>query len=179
VTRFEKMSKGKARASGTPRGPVVKFLILCLIYWAVALLVVSRLPWVEELGVRLTISTLQVAFGLIGQNVDRVGSALYVARTSVQIVADCSPHMPFLIYAAVLLAFPASWLQRLIGIVFGAVVIHLFNTLRIMALIWVLGWRGSWFDFAHVYLWQTGTILVVFVTFALWIRLLAPRPKAA
>ena len=43
----------------------------------------------------------------------------------------------------------------------------------------ILEWRPAWFEFTHVYLWQTGTILVVFLTFALWLRTLAARPQPA
>ena len=57
--------------------------------------------------------------------------------------------------------------------------IHLFNTLRIITLIWILRFRQSWFEFAHVYLWQTGTVLMVFATFALWMRTLPPRREPA
>jgi exosortase/archaeosortase family protein len=87
--------------------------------------------------------------------------------------------MPFLIFAGVVLAFPSTWRQRLVGLLFGALVIHAFNTLRIITLIWVLAWKSSWFQFAHVYLWQTGTILIVFLTFALWIRTVSPRARPA
>ena len=61
------------------------------------------------------------------------------------------------------------------ALLLGALVIHVFNTLRILTLIWVLAWRASWFDFAHVYLWQTGTVLIVFLTFALWLRAVTGR----
>ncbi len=161
------------------RPPVVMFLVRCVLYWGAMLWAVSRVPAVERTGIALTVGTLQLAFGALGQTITRSGNALYTRGASVEIVSDCSPHLPFLIYAAVVLAFPAGWRQRLLGIAFGAVVIHLFNTVRIMTLIWILEWRSSWFDFAHVYLWQTGTILVVFVTFALWLRFLPGRPRAA
>jgi exosortase/archaeosortase family protein len=85
--------------------------------------------------------------------------------------------MPFLIFAGVILAFPATWRQRAIGLLLGAATIHAFNTIRIMTLVWVLAWRRPWFDFIHVYLWQTGTILMVFATFALWSSFLTRRPR--
>jgi len=157
--------------------PVIVFLVRCLIYWGVALFLVSRFDAIEEAGINLTLGTLQAFYGLVGQQVVRTGSAISAGNTSVEIVSDCSPHMPFLIFAAVILAFPSSWRQRLLGLLFGAVIIHLFNTLRIVTLMWILAWKYSWFEFAHIYLWQTGTILIVFVTFALWIRTVAPRPQ--
>jgi exosortase/archaeosortase family protein len=168
-----------ARTIASARRVVFTFLLRCLAYWGVALLLVSWIPAIDETGVRLTLGTLQALFGLLHIPVDRMGSALFVAGTSIEIVSDCSPHMPYLMFAAVVLAFPTTWKRRAIGLVAGAIVIHVFNTIRIIALIGILAWKRQWFEFAHVYLWQTGTVLVVFATFALWLRTLTPRPRAA
>src|SRR5262245_62781127 len=174
------MSQARAaRSIASARRVVFAFLLRCLAYWGAALLLVSRVPAIDEAGVRLTLGTLQGLFGLMHIPVDRSGSALFVGGTSVEIVSDCSPHMPYLMFAAVVLAFPTTWRRRLVGLLVGAVVIHVFNTIRIAALIGILAWRRQWFEFAHVYLWQTGTVLVVFATFALWLRTLTPRPRTA
>ena len=173
------MKKSGKRPGSPSRRPMILFLVKCLAYWAAALILVSQVPAVEEGGVNLTLGTLQPVMGAFGARVQRVGSSLLTAGARVEIVSECRPHMPFLIFAAVILAFPASWKQRALGLLLGAVVIHVFNTIRIMTLIWILSWRRSWFDFAHVYLWQTGTIVIVFATFALWISALGRRAKAA
>ncbi|HUK64568.1 MAG TPA: hypothetical protein VLV15_14595 [Dongiaceae bacterium] len=173
------MSRPSARPATTARGAVLGFLLRCLLYWGLALALVSRVPAVEQAGVSVTLRTLQLLLGVFRMPVQRMGSALFVAGTSVQIVSDCSPHMPYLIYAAVVIAFPASWRQRLIGLIGGAIVIHAFNTARILALIAILATKREWFEFAHVYLWQTGTVVAVFATFALWLRSTAPRARAA
>jgi exosortase H (IPTLxxWG-CTERM-specific) len=157
--------------------PIVLFLVRCLAYWGLSLWAVSRLTWIEEAGVSATVHTLHAVLRVFGTGVERMDSALFVGGTSVEIVSDCSPHMPYLIFAAVVLAFPAPWSRRLLGLLAGAAVIHVFNVVRILALIGVLVWKRSWFEFAHVYLWQTGTILVVFATFALWLRSLASRAR--
>lgn len=168
-----------ARQAASARRVVLRFLLGCLAYWGAALLVVSRIPAVEATGISLTVRTLQAAFGLLRIPVERGGSAVFVAGTSVEIVSDCSPHMPYLMFAAVVLAFPTTWRRRLQGLLTGALLIHAFNTLRIMTLIGVLAWKRSWFDFVHVYLFQTGTVLVVFATFALWLRTITPPPRPA
>ena len=172
------MGSTQRRPAPLGRRVVLGFLLRCVAYWGAALALVSRVPAVEAAGVSLTVSTLQFVVGLFGQPVQRVGSALYVAHTQVEIASDCSPHMPYLIYAAVVLAFPATWRQRAMGLLLGAIVIHTFNTIRILALIGILAWKREWFEFAHVYLWQTGTVLAVFATFALWLRTTAPRASA-
>jgi exosortase/archaeosortase family protein len=173
------MAKQGRRPVKSVNRPVVVFLLKCLVFWGIALLLVSRVPAIERAGINFTVASLQGALGVIHQHVERHGNAIFAAGASVEIVSDCSPHMPYLIFAAVILAFPSSWKQRLLGLLFGAVVIHVFNVVRIMTLIWVLAWKRQWFDFVHVYLWQTGTILIVFATFALWIRTVSVRPRSA
>ncbi len=173
------MTRPSARRATVARGAVLGFLVRCLIYWGLALVLVSRIPQVERAGVSLTVRTLQLVLSLFRLPVERYGSALSVGGASVQIVADCSPHMAYLIYAAVVLAFPATWRRRLIGLVAGAFVIHVFNTARILALMAILATKRSWFEFAHIYLWQTGTVLVVFATFALWLRSTMPKERTA
>jgi exosortase/archaeosortase family protein len=172
------MAQPRRQPTGSPRAAILGFLLRCVAYWSVALFAVSRLPVIEETGIRLTLGTLQLAYRAIGQDVVRSGNLLIAGGTSVSIVSDCSPHVPFLIFAAVVLAFPTSWRQRALGIVAGGLVIHVFNTIRIMALIGVLIWRPQWFEFAHVYLWQTGTVLVLFGTFALWMQTMKPRLRS-
>jgi exosortase/archaeosortase family protein len=172
-----RMSRSSARPGSNARKAMLGFLARCLAYWGVALALVSRVPAIDDAGVSLTVRTLQLVLGAFRVPVQRVGSALFVGGTNVNIVSDCSPHMPYLIYAGVVLAFPATWRQRAVGLLAGAVFIHLFNTVRILTLIGILAWKRDWFEFAHVYLWQTGTVIAVFVTFALWLRSTARRPN--
>jgi len=173
------MAKQGRRPVKSVNRPVVVFLLKCVVFWGIALLLVSRVPAIENAGIELTLASLQGTLQVVHQKVERHGNAIFAAGTSVEIVSDCSPHMPYLIFAAVILPFPSSWKQRLLGLLFGAVVIHVFNVVRIVTLIWILAWKRQWFDFAHVYLWQTGTILIVFITFALWLRTVSARPRSA
>jgi len=169
----------KAQSDSLSRRAVLVFLLRCAVYWGVALALVSRVPAVDRAGVSLTVHTLQFVLALFRFHVQQIDSSLFVGGTSVQIVSDCSPHMPFLIYAAVVLAFPATWRQRVIGLIGGAVAIHVFNILRILTLIAILARKRDWFEFAHVYLWQTGTVFAVFATFALWLRSTITRVRPA
>jgi exosortase/archaeosortase family protein len=157
------------------RGPLAAFLALCAAYWAAAAVIVDRVPGVDRAGVDVTIRSVLAALALLGQAANRQGNLLHVGGRSVNIVSDCSPHLAYFIFAGVVLAFPSPWRQRLAGLAVGLLLIFLFNTIRIIALIQVLIWNARWFEFAHVYLWQTGTILILLGSFALWLRWLRPR----
>ncbi len=172
------MTRVRPPRAADSRRPVLGFLARCLGYWAVALLVLGRVPQVETAGIAVTVVTVARLFGLMGRHIVRQGNSLFVDGRGVSVVGDCSPHVAFLIYAAVVLAFPSNWRQRGLGLLFGAVVIMIFNTARIALLIQTLIWRPDWFEFAHVYLWQTGTVFVLFATFALWLRWVGPARPA-
>ncbi len=174
----ERRERRKARGSGPQHRAVIGFLVRCLIYWGVGLFLVSRVPAIEATGIAITVATVEKTFAWTGQEIIRSGNALIAGSASVEIVGDCSPHIPYLIFAAVVLAFPSTWRQRGLGLLAGAILIHVFNTIRILALMAILIWRESWFEFAHVYLWQTGTIFVLFAAFALWLKFVSPRAPA-
>jgi len=151
---------------------------VCLAWWTATLWLVSRFPQVEALGVALTIATLRGVFGLFGAPTTLVGHVLSVRGTGFEIAPDCSPHLPFLVFAGGVLAAPATWRQRALGLGLGALVLHAFNTLRILALFGIEAWNRPWFDFVHVFLWQVGTILAVIAAFVAWLEWTA-RPQKA
>lgn len=157
---------------------VGRLVLTAGVFWAVALWLVSRFPLVEATGVRLTLHSVQALLSAFGMHPTSSGVTLFVRRTAINISSDCSPHLPYLIFAGAVLATPATWPQRAVGLLAGAAVIHLFNVARILALIGVLVSHKEWFEFAHAYLWQIGTIVVViagFVTWSEWTR----RPARA
>ena len=108
-------------------------------------------------------------FTLAGFQVMQVGHLLTVRGTGFEIAPDCSPHLPFLVFAGGVLAIPATAFQRGVGLALGAIGIHAFNTVRILALFAIAAQHRAWFDFAHVYLWQVGTIVAVLGAFVTWL----------
>jgi exosortase/archaeosortase family protein len=169
---------GSRRRSRSPLA-TGRILLACAAFWAAALWLVSRFPAIEAFGIRATVLSVRAGLGLVGLHVDQTGRVLRASQSAIEITPDCSPHFPYLIFAGVVLASPATWRQRSVGLVLGAVVIHLFNTARILALFAVLAARPTLFEFAHVYLWQIGTIVTVLGAFALWLAWIGKRPQAA
>jgi exosortase/archaeosortase family protein len=163
-------ARTKPRLPARRRASPGRIVLVCLAFWGVALWLVERFPAIEAFGVRLTILSVRAVFRLAGLPVKQVGSALLVRDTSFTIAPDCSPHLPFLIFAGAVLATPASLGRRAVGLVAGAVLLQAFNTMRIVALFAVEARRPEWFEFAHVYLWQIGTIVAVLAAFVAWLQ---------
>lgn len=147
--------------------------------WALVIVLVSWFPGLDRWAVDHTVASLLAAarlFRVAGSTVG--GASIQLAGTALQIVPDCTPLMPFAALAIAVFAYPAAWRWRALGLAGGAVALWLYNLLRIFVLALVLRFHPQWFEFIHIYLWQTMTLLVVFAMFLVWLRLQnrAPAP---
>ena len=77
-------------------------------------------------------------------------------------------NVTILLWSAVL-AFPASWKLRLLGLAAGSAVIQVVNILRFISLFYLGQYSMTWFDFAHAYLWETLIVLDTMVVFWYWV----------
>lgn len=147
--------------------------------WIATLVLLAFVPAIDHWAVRNTVSSL-----LFTTNLFRVGSVsggedISIAGVSIQIVPDCTPIMPTAALWIAIAAFPAPWRWRLGGLLAGAFLLWLYNLARILALVPVLAHKPQLFEFIHVYLWQTVTLLVVFALFLLWLKLQQPKVERA
>jgi exosortase/archaeosortase family protein len=107
------------------------------------------------------------------------GPVVSLAGANLEIITDCTPVMPLLVLWSAIFAFPARPGWKLGGILAGGTALWAYNIARVLALAFVLKLRPQWFDFVHVYLWQTFTILIVLAMFAGWLRLLQAKEASA
>ena len=85
-----------------------------------------------------------------------------------------------LIFLAAVLAFPAPWRARLVGLAVGAVAIQAVNLVRVVALYLTGAYFPAWFDASHTVVWQTVVILFSVLLWILWAnRLGAPSREPA
>lgn len=96
----------------------------------------------------------------------------------IQIVAGCNGVEAVLILVSAVLAFPAPWKHKLVGIGLGFVAIQTLNLVRIISLYYLQRWNQVWFEWFHLYLWQALIILDALVFWLIWLRWL-PRPPPA
>lgn len=87
----------------------------------------------------------------------------------VQIEPGCNGVEACIVLIAAVVAFPSSWLTKIIGIVLGIIAIQAVNILRIISLFYLAQWDQSLFEFAHLYLWQALIMLDVLIVFLIWV----------
>jgi len=104
------------------------------------------------------------------------GKTLFSRKTgfAVTIEAGCNGVEAMLVLLAGILAFPAPWKSKAIGLVAGAVAIQALNLVRIISLYYLQRWNHAWFEWFHLYLWQALIVLDALVFWLIWLRWL-PR----
>jgi exosortase H (IPTLxxWG-CTERM-specific) len=98
---------------------------------------------------------------------------------AVSIEAGCNGVEATIVLVAAMLAFPAPWRHRLLGILAGFLAVQGLNLVRIISLFYIGQWDRDWFEWAHLYLWQALIMLDVLLVFLIWIRYLPPLPASA
>jgi exosortase H (IPTLxxWG-CTERM-specific) len=93
---------------------------------------------------------------------------------AISIERGCNGVEAVIILVSAMLAFPAPWKNRLVGIGLGFVAIQALNLVRIISLFYLGQWNRTWFEWFHLYLWQALIVLDALIAFLVWLRYL-PR----
>jgi len=155
-------------------------VIVCLLFAAELTPPVQRalvIPWTEGLA---SLSAALVT--VFDAQVIAASRVLQSTRNgfAVSIEAGCNGVEAALILIAAMLAFPAPWRHRLLGIAAGLIAVQSLNVVRVLSLFYLGQWNARAFEWAHLYLWQVLIMLDVLIVWLIWIRLLPPdRVEAA
>ncbi len=93
---------------------------------------------------------------------------------AVSIQPGCNGIEASIVLIAAILAFPAPWKHKLIGLGIGLGAIQALNLVRIISLFYLGQWNMTYFEWAHLYLWQALIMLDALVVFVIWVRFI-PR----
>lgn len=105
---------------------------------------------------------------LLGYDVSRTGTVIQSPEFAVNIKNGCNGLETVVIFLAAVLAFPAPWPARLVGLVLGIAVIQVVNLVRVVALFLTGVHFPSWFDSSHTVIWQTVVILCGVLLWIFW-----------
>ena len=104
----------------------------------------------------------------IGQDIKMNGTVVRNPRFAVNIRNGCNGVETMIIFLAAVLAFPASWKARGIGLVLGLVAIQIVNLIRVIALFLTGVYFPNFFDSSHTVVWQTIVILFGVLLWIFW-----------
>ena len=128
-------------------------------------------PWTNTLA---RISTWLVT--VFDPNVMAIGKIMRSTTNgfAVSIEAGCNGVEATIVLLAAILAFPAPWRSKLVGLAAGIVAVQGLNIVRVISLFYLGQWDRDWFEWAHLYVWQALIMLDVLVVWLVWVRTL-PR----
>lgn len=121
-----------------------------------------------------------ITLNLIGQGITMDGTQLRNSRFAVNIKNGCNGVEAMIIFLAAVLAFPAPWRARLIGLAIGIVAIQAVNLVRVVALFLTGAYFPTLFDSSHTVIWQTIVILSGVLIWLFWAhKFAAPAEQPA
>jgi exosortase H (IPTLxxWG-CTERM-specific) len=118
------------------------------------------------------------SLNLLGQHTTMNGTIIRSERFAVNIRNGCNGVEAMLIYFAAVLAFPATWRSRLLGVGLGFVAIQFVSLIRVVALFLTGVYLPKLFDSSHTVIWQTVVILAGVLLWILWANRFAGTPPA-
>lgn len=125
------------------------------------------IPWTEGLA-RVSAALITV----FDPRVATFGKILQSTANgfAISIEAGCNGIEAAIVLIAAMLAFPATWMYRAIGIAAGLATVQALNVLRVVSLFYLGQWSIQAFEWAHLYVWQALIMLDVLVVWLIWIR---------
>jgi len=164
------------------RRPDARFLILFLGILGVSFTVIALRPVNDAVVVPYTAFIARVSGSILrffGEQATVSGCVVSSPRFAVTIFNGCNGLITSLIFISGVLAFPARWPAKLIGVVGGLLAIQLINMVRIVSLFYIGIFFPTLFNDAHTSIWQSVVILAGVGLWVAWARLFArPEPHA-
>jgi exosortase H (IPTLxxWG-CTERM-specific) len=165
------------------RRPDARFLILFLTILGISFTVVALRPVNDSLVVPYTAFIARVSgavLRLFGESMTVSGCVVSSPRFAVTIFNGCNGLITSLIFVSGVLAFPARWWAKALGVVGGLLAIQLINLVRIVSLFYIGVFFPELFNDAHTSIWQSIVIVAGVGLWIAWARLLAgPRYHAS
>lgn len=175
------MTNASSNPSSGARRDQIKFLVLFVVILAVSFTLLS-VNWVNDHVIEPFTAGIATASGhalnLLGQGITQEGTVVRNEKFAVNIRNGCNGVETMVIFLAAVLAFPASWKSRGIGLGLGILAIQGINLVRVVALFLTGSYFRDFFDTSHTVVWQTVVILFGVLLWILWAnRYAAPAPR--
>ncbi len=152
-----------------------KFVFLYTFYLAIAFFLIDYEPMRKLLHIESFYNDLIASISawfisLLHIPVTAHRDTLQLPHANMIIKFGCNGLEAVLIYLAGVLAYPATWRQKLLYGLLGTIVLEIINILRIALLAWVIEHYPKQFDLMHNYITQSIMIVLAFLVFLLYLQ---------
>jgi len=151
----------------------LRFAVLFAVFLVTGIGLVM-LPPVQVIDGQFSRVLVRVSGGLIhicGGKANTMGAVLGApSGFAIEMQEGCNGVDVTILLWAAILAYPASWKMKVLGLVTGSLAIQVANVARFISLFYIGQYSIAWFDFAHAYLWETLLILDTMVVLWVWVN---------
>lgn len=129
--------------------------------------------WVESLNMVLRLSTAQVAnvaLRLLGWAASLEGTTVVVPGARFLVSTECTSLGATAFLWGAVLAFPASWKDKSMGVLLGAAVLFAVNVLRVTIVVYVAAYAPTRLETVHLLVLQSVMVLLALALFLLWVE---------
>lgn len=134
-----------------------------------------QVPWVSarvEAFTRGIVVVSAAAIHLFGGKVFMFGRVLQSPTGfAIEVQNGCNAVSVTILLWAAMLTYPSPWMHKLTGLAAGSAAIHGLNLVRVISLFYLGQFNKDWFEFAHMYLWESLIVLDTLVVFWIWATL--------
>ncbi|MFV2073786.1 MAG: exosortase H [Thermoanaerobaculales bacterium] len=151
------------------RRPEARFLILFLTILGVGFTTIALKQVNDAVVVPYTAFVARVSgavLRLFGESATVNSCVVSSPRFAVTIYNGCNGLITSLIFISGVLAFPARWGAKVVGVFGGLLAIQLINLVRIVSLFYIGIYLPEFFNESHIFVWQS---LVILAGISLWI----------
>ena len=174
----------QAEEAGAPprQNRMVRFLVLFPIFLTVGFCALL-IPFLHPAVTAFTRGLVEVSAMVIRLFGGHAAAQQVILRNpsngfAMEVLDGCNGDDVAVLLWAAILAYPASWLQKGKGLLAGTAAIYLINFLRIISLFYLGQYNTRWFEFAHLYVWESVFVLLTLTIFCMWVRrMAAPRGR--
>ncbi len=171
----KKASQSKKQRRDTVQRPSVRrFIVTYLILMAGFFFIISFTPLQRIIDVNglytqgVVLVTAKILSALhIPASCE--GSIIHLPSISLDVRFGCNGLEAVMIYSVAVLAFPAPWPRKVLGILVGFIVIQAINVVRIVGLAYAGVHFQTIFHYVHIYVAQGIMIAIALATFFLYV----------
>ena len=166
---------------------IIRFIVTYVVLMGVFFLLLGLTPVKNIIDVNGAYSEAIVVItakilGLFGISAAYEGTLIMLPSITLDVEFGCNGLEAVMIYCVAVLTFPATWKNRILGIVLGFLVIQVLNLIRIVALAYSAVYHKELFDLVHLYVAQGVMIAVALGTVVLYLTYISngdSKPKEA
>jgi exosortase H (IPTLxxWG-CTERM-specific) len=161
------MSEASVEARRRSVGFLLRFVALLVVFY----FIVASPPVNDAVIVPFTAGIASVSgkiLNSLGEKAEVSGTEIRSSSFGVNIENGCNGVETGLLFGAAVLAFPARWSRRLLGLLLGFLAIQALNLFRVITLFWIGLHRPALFNSSHTVIWQSVVVLFGVLLFLLW-----------